>query len=200
MRFIAKAAIIGCLLTSGQFAHAQTPAPTTTTTDTSQYGWLEGTITNTQGQAISEQRYSAADKHITGVRQGGGKFDTTSNYDLGGFYSVKNMKPGIYDITVEKGYIGQTSYCPQRILGVLVKPNQRTILSVVMNEGETYEEIGKPAVATFPATNVVEELAQMQKQIDDLKAQLAALQQKLGTATAAPPTAPATPPATPTKQ
>ncbi len=62
-----------------------------------------------------------------------------------------------------------------------MKPGQRTVLNIVMDQGQTYEEIGKPNFVTNLATNVTQQLEQMQKQIDDLKQQIAALQQKLGT-------------------
>ena len=187
-RLIAATAIITFLLASAHFAKAQLQP----TVDVSQYGWLEGTITNNQGQPVEGRQTVTRGKHISGIRQGGGEFEATSDLQMGGFYSAKNIKPGVYDITLEKGYVDQTPYCPERILGVVVKPGQRTVLNVVMDQGETYEEVGKPTFVTNLATNVTQQLEQMQKQIDDLKQQVAALQQKLGT------TAAATPPATPT--
>jgi hypothetical protein len=169
-------------------AHAQSPTPTPTD-PASQYGWLEGTITNSQGQAISK-KFLVSGQEIKGTRQGGGEFDTQTNLDMGGLYSAKNIRPGVYDITLEKGWTGyqtgpQTPYCPERIFGVVVKPGERSILKIVMDQGDTYEEVGKPAVVSAPATNVTEELARMQKQIDDLKQQVATLLK----ATAAPATA-----------
>ncbi len=187
-RLIAATAIITYLLASAHSAKAQLQP----TVDVSQYGWLEGTITNNQGEIISGQAYTHVGKRIKGTRQGGGEFYVLTDPQLGGLYSATNIKPGVYDITLEKGYVGQTPYCPERILGVVVKPGQRTVLNVVMDQGETYEEVGKPTFVTNLATNVTQQLEQMQKQIDDLKQQVAALQQKLGT------TAAATPPATPT--
>ncbi len=156
-------------------AQAQTAAPTAATDTTFQYGWLEGTITNSEGQAVSGQKFTNAPKHIKGVRQGGGEFDVQTDYQLGGLYSAKNIRPGVYDITLERGYVNDVAYCPERIFGVVVKPGERTILKIVMDQGETYEEVGKPAVVSAPATNVTEELARMQKEIDDLKQQIAAL-------------------------
>ena len=119
--------------------------------------------------------------------------------NLVAFIARKNIKPGVYDLTLEKGYVDVTTYCPERILGVVIKPGQRTVLNIVMDQGETYEEVGKPAVVTSLATNVTQELEQMQKQIEDLKQQVAALQQKLGMPAATPPVAPTAAPATPAK-
>lgn len=156
-------------------AQAQTPASPAATDPSSQYGWLEGTITNSDGRPISGQMYTNASMHIKGVRQGGGQFDADSDQSLGGLYSAKNIRPGIYDLTLTTGFVGNTSYCPERIFGVIVKPGERAVLRIVMDQGDTYEEIGKPAVVSAPATNVTDELARMQKQIDDLKQQVAAL-------------------------
>ena len=108
---------------------------------------------------------------------------------MGGLYSFRNLKPGIYDVILPKGQIVNTFYCPERIWGVVVKPGQRTALNIIMDQGETYEEIGKPTLPTNPATNVTMELDRLQKQVDDLKQQVAALMSKMPTAT--PPIAPA---------
>ncbi len=156
-------------------AQAQATAPTAATNTAPQSGWLEGTITNSDGQAVSGRQYSPENKHITGVRQGGGQFDVQSDLSLGGLYSARNLKPGVYDSTLTTGYVGNVAYCPERIFGVVVKPGERTILKIVMDQGSTYEEVGKPAVVSAPATNVTEEMARMQKEIDDLKQQVAAL-------------------------
>ena len=181
-----RALVLGALLTlSACAAQAQAPTPSPAADTTSQYGWLEGTITNSDGEAVSGQKYTNAPKHIKGSRQGGGEFDVQTDYQLGGLYSAKNIRPGIYDITLENGYVGNVAYCPERIFGVVIKPGERTILKIVMDQGETYEEVGKPAVVSAPATNVTEELTRMQKEIEDLKQQVAAL-----TKTAAAPTKP----------
>ena len=178
MRFTKIIVTITFLLAFGHFAQAQTSA---TAIDASQYGWLEGTITNSDGVVIANGMYSGDGKTIKGIRQGGGEFNVQSNAQLGGLYSAKNLRPGTYDITLEKGYVGNTAYCPERIFGVVVKPGQRTILNIVMDQGTTYEEVGKPNFISAPATNITTELQQMQKQIDDLKQQVASLQQKIGT-------------------
>ncbi len=156
-------------------AYAQTAPPPAPTEATSLYGWLEGVVINGDGQAIHFDTYSNDGIHIKGVRQGGGEFDVQSNTLLGGLYSAKNIRAGVYDITLSKSYVGQVTYCPERIFGVVVKPGERTILKIVMDQGETYEEVGKPAVVSAPATNITEELARMQKEIEDLKQQVAAL-------------------------
>ncbi len=100
MRITTAAAIVTLLLASAHFAKAQLQP----TVDVSQYGWLEGTITNNQGQAIMAKGFMAGGgEQIKGVRQGGGEFEVQADPDMGGLFSVKNIKPGIYDLTLEKG-------------------------------------------------------------------------------------------------
>lgn len=166
--------------------HAQTP--TSAATDpSSQYGWLEGTVTTDQGHPV-EERNMGGGKQIKLVRHGGGAYAVQSDPSMGGFFSNHQLKPGIYDVSVTTGFWGNTGsapYRPQRILGLLIKPGQRTLLNIVMPQGETLQETGEAVVASALATNVADELTKMQKQIDDLKQQVAALQTAL-TATAKP--------------
>ena len=168
-------------------AHAQASA-TVSSEPASPYGWLEGTVTTEQGNPVQEGSNNfAVGKSIKLIRHGGGAYTVTSDMSMGGFYSNRQLKPGIYDVSVTTGYYGNTGsqpYRPQRILGILIKPGQRTLLNIVMPLGATLQETGEPAVVSAPATNVTDELAQMQKQIDDLKQQVAALMK----ATAAPAT------------
>lgn len=155
-----------------------------------QYGWLEGTITTDQGHPVAENNFSS--KQLRLVRHGGGAYTVMSDQNMGGFYSNNHLKPGVYHVSVTTGYWGNTGsrpYRPQRILGILIKPGQRTLLNIVMPEGDTLQETGQPAVVSAPATNVTDELARMQKQIDDLKAQVAALLKATGTAATAAATA-----------
>ncbi len=171
------------LLTS--IAYGQTPTPPPADSN-SQYGWLEGTITTDQGHPVEENNMGG--KQIKLIRHGGGVYTITSDPAMGGFYSNRQLKPGVYDVDVTRGYwdnTGSRPYRPQRILGVLVKPGQRTLLNIVMPEGDTLQETGEPATVSTSAANVADELARMQKQIDDLKQQVAALKVAL-TATAKP--------------
>lgn len=170
-------------------AQAQTAAPTAATDTAFQYGWLEGTITNSDGHPVQDgYTGTVTGKTVKLIRHGGGAYSVSSDTTMGGFYSLHGLKPGIYDISVTTGYWGNTGsapYRPQRILGVLIRPGQRTLLNIVMPPGDALQETGQSAVVSAPATNVTEELARMQKQIDDLKQQVAALTKT--------PTAPAKP-------
>ncbi len=163
-------------------AYGQTPTPPSIDFNP-QYGWLEGTVTTDQGHPVQEDNFT--NKQIKLVRHGGGAYTITSDPNIGGFYSNNHLKPGVYDVSVTAGRwsnTGSQPYRPQRILGILIKPGQRTLLNIVMPEGETLQETGEPAVISAPAINVADELTRMQKQIGDLKAQVAALLKAAGTA------------------
>ena len=151
----------GLLLLLGA-AQAQT-APAMSTEPNSQYGWLEGTVTTDQGHPVVERNFVDG-KQIRLVRHGGGQYTIQSDPSMGGFYSNHELKPGIYDVSVTTGFwgnTGSTPYRPQRILGVLIKPGQRTLLNIVTPEGETLQETGEPAVVSAQATNVAAQITQM---------------------------------------
>lgn len=141
-------------------------------------GWLEGTILTNDGHVLSNLAYSPGSKHLHGVRHGGSEFDVQTDNQMGGLYGARNLRPGIYDITVEEGYVGQTVYAPQRIFGIVVKPGVRTVLNIVMNQGEQVKEIGSPVVATTAAVPISVELAQLHQQISGLKQQIEALKKQ----------------------
>lgn len=166
--------------------YAQAPAATATG-PLPQYGWLEGLVTTDQGHPVVEPDFTAG-KQVKLVRHGGGAYTIQSDPLMGGFYSNHELKPGIYDVSVTAGRYGNTGsafYRPQRILGVLIKPGQRTLLNIVMPPGDTLQETGTTAGVSVQVTTIVAEIAQQQKQIDDLKQQVAALKASL-TATAKP--------------
>lgn len=149
------------LLRGGVPATAQQAAPT---------GWLEGTVVSTDGKVINNPTFNGpGGAFIRGLRQGGGTFEVTSDYKMGGLFSVRDLKPGIYEVSISNGVVNGVKHRPQRIFGVVVKPGARTVLEVKLERGETLEEIGEPAVSTQPAIIISEELARLQRQIDELK-------------------------------
>jgi len=166
-------------------AYAQAPTPTSSVKAISQDGWLEGTVTTPQGHPVSEAN-TAIGKQIVLVRRGGGTYTLLSDPTLGGFYSNHQIKPGIYDVSVTTGYWGNTGsqpYRPQRILGVVIKPGQKTLLNIVMPEGDVLQQTGQNAILSAAAETG--EIAQMQKQLDGLKAQVASLLKAMPAAPAA---------------
>ena len=136
-------------------------------------GWLEGTITATDGKVLRNHNNFSNNfgAYIRGTRQGGGTFEAYSDPRMGGLYSVRNLKPGIYEVFVPIAYDERlTKFRPQHLFGVVVRPGARTVLNITTEPGETLEEVGKPAVGSQPVVILTNELARLQKQIDTLKA------------------------------
>ncbi len=171
---------------------AQSTLPPAVTFDGQQAGWLEGTVHDTQGNIVNPSR----NVRFTITRQGGTALDVVCDPNLDNLFSVRNLRPGIYDITIPQVAISSSSqpYCPIRYFGVVIKPGVRTFLNIVMDQGTTLEERGNPTVPTVDVTIVSEQLTRLQKQVDDLKAQLAALQAKPPAADAKPAAPSAAPP------
>jgi hypothetical protein len=133
-------------------------------------GWIEGTITDTNGTP----------PYATGVFDNGvaitlkaAKEDvhTLSNPTKGGFFSFRNLTPGLYELFIDAARVpgGGDRLRPVRVSGVAVEAGKRSILNVKMQPGKDLEEIGKPAMATQEFVVVSEELKRLQAQIDELK-------------------------------
>jgi hypothetical protein len=98
---------------------------------------------------------------------------TNSDPDKGGFYTLRNLKPGIYEVFVDKTSHGfgndLVGFRPQHIFGLVVKPDMRTVLNITVHEGEALEEIGNPVVNSEKAIILADELARLGKEIEELK-------------------------------
>lgn len=153
----ALAAIAITLAFSGNLTFAQEPGT----------GTIEGTVLNGKGEAPNHRGYYGVEVRAAGPSNK----NTISEPSLGGFYSIPDLKPGIYEVFVVASTLSGpgTVYRPQRIQGVVVKPNSRAVLKIVVSEGTELEEIGKPAVATQPAIFIASELERLQRSIEELK-------------------------------
>jgi hypothetical protein len=136
-----------------------------------QTGSLTGTITSPDnkpvnangpliatGVFINLQEYAKAsvydpgDYHTRGVfgDAENGRSRVSSNLTMGGLYTFNNLRPGVYNLVVEAGVLpdnergGYTYYRPQRIVGVVVKPGQETVLDIVMHPGDKLQQSGDP--------------------------------------------------------
>lgn len=159
----ALAAIAITLAFSGNLTFAQEPGT----------GTIEGTVVNDKGEATGTGGYDGVEVRTAGPSS----VKIKSDPKLGGFYSIPNLKPGIYEVFVVASALDGVNniYRPQRIHGVVVKPNSRAALKIVVNEGTELEEIGKPAVATQPAIFIASELERLQRSIEELKKAVEAL-------------------------
>ena len=141
-------------------------------------GWIEGTVVNDAGQAMSGFSPCANDQSFcqSGLEVkilGPSRIKTETDTKLGGFYSVRDLKPGIYEALIPMTYAwvnGKgTTFRPQHIHGIVVKPGVRTVLKIVANPGNEIEDIGQPAVATENVLIISQEIQRLQRQIDELK-------------------------------
>ena len=74
----------------------------------------------------------------------------SSDLNLNGLYTFKNLRPGVYNLVVEEGVLpdnkngGYTYYRPQRIVGITVKSGQETVFDIVMHPGDKLKKAGYP--------------------------------------------------------
>jgi hypothetical protein len=116
-----------------QPAYAQTDQAT---------GWLEGTVVNSAGEATSGRDLcrtnSFACDPVTIKVLGPSRVQTNTDRSLGGFFSIRDLKPGVYEVLVPLTYVGGKNdgvvYRPQHIHGVIIKPGTRTLLKIVGHE------------------------------------------------------------------
>jgi hypothetical protein len=148
------------------------PAPT---------GVIEGRLLNEQGEPVTLNGIYPTT--ITLVAANGKRETTMSDPPTGGFYTFRDVVPGVYEVFVEKSVIGMAgpdrkTYRPQRVLGVVVGAGHRTVLNLTVHPGNGLEEIGKPTLTSESALLVSDELRRLRADLDALRAQVAALTRK----------------------
>jgi hypothetical protein len=137
-------------------------------------GWIEGTVLNKYGKVVWDL---ARQSNIMTVRAiGPSKLDTHPDTSIGNFYTIRDLKPGIYEIFVSSSKDDETQYRPQHIMGLVVKPGVRTVLNIVVHEGkpDAVEEIGK-AVSSENGMTLLEMVERLNRDVEVLKKQVAEL-------------------------
>ena len=131
-------------------------------------GWIEGTITDVNG--IPPVVAGSMAVPIV-LKAEGEDVKTGSNPTAGGFFTFRNLKPGVYEVFIEAAHPPDSPQPlrPVHVSGVVVESGKRTVLNVKMQPGQELEEIGKPAMATQKFVVISEELERLQAQIDELK-------------------------------
>ncbi len=113
-------------------------------------GWLEGTITNPDGQPVwSSKGLLVSGVKLTFKKTTGEQGDLQTDHFAGGFYSAFPT-PGMWTVTVESGRRYDKTYRPIIISQVMIKPGVRTILNIVVKPGDALERITSPQVITQP--------------------------------------------------
>jgi hypothetical protein len=113
-------------------------------------GWIEGTVTNPEGQPVwSSNGLLVSGVTLTFKKTTGEQGSLQTDHFAGGFYSAFPT-PGMYAVTVEKGRRYDNVYRPIIISQVMIKPGVRTILNITMSPGDALERVTSPAVETQP--------------------------------------------------
>lgn len=129
-------------------------------------GWLEGTIADKLGKPLTGLS-STAGAMIRVI--GPSKLEVRSDGAMGGFYTIRNLKPGVYEVFVENTGTTADPYRAVHVWGVLIKPGVRTTLKIVQKPGSELEEIGKPVIVSQPAIVISLALEHLQAEIDELR-------------------------------
>jgi hypothetical protein len=103
-------------------------------------GWIEGTVLNPDGKPVWAWDRMGNTRKIRLV--GPTALVTTPNVEMGGLYSFRDLRPGVYEVYIESSKDSERQYRPQRINGVVVKPGVRTMLNITVHPGDKIEEIG----------------------------------------------------------
>ena len=157
------------LIAQVSYIHAQTE---------SGLGWIEGVLITDSGKpAASFCAGTCNGGDLMLLSPSGKKINTENDIELGGFYTFRNLRPGVYELFVKDSvqYVqGELiSYRPQHIFGIVVEPNKRLRLNLTVREGKALEEIGEPALITQDVVLVADELRRLQKEINSLRESLA---------------------------
>jgi hypothetical protein len=135
-----------------------------------QTGTLTGTITNPQGKPVDARSgllatgvfvdlqehdkargYNPGDFRTRGIFNDvdNGRSRISSDRNMGGLYTFRNLKPGIYDLIVEEGQLpkqerGFTYYRPIRVVGIVVKAGEDTVYDITMHPGDSEDGTDDP--------------------------------------------------------
>jgi hypothetical protein len=180
VRRVWSGAALICLATAAPMAQAPAPAQGAKAA-AAPTGVIEGVLLNEQGQPVTLN--GVYPTTITLVAANGKRETTMSDPPKGGFYTFRDVVPGVYEVFVEQSVIGMNAperktYRPQRVLGVAVGGGRRTVLNLTVHPGNALEEIGKPTLTSENALLVSDELKRLRTDLDALRAQVAALTKK----------------------
>lgn len=131
-------------------------------------GWLEGTVKDESGNPLDKWVVQLYNSDGT---EGPSTFSTGSQ---GGFYSIRNIKPNVYEVRIYTsiGYSSEreNELRQQRLFGVAVNKGIRSLLDIKLKEGKSrdFEEVGKPNVQTQKVMLLTEEIDRLKKQVDEL--------------------------------
>lgn len=140
-------------------------------------GWVEGTVLDPEKKTVGGSIGYSVPLEIKLI--GPTNVATNSDKSLNGFYTFRDLRPGVYEVFVaESRTVDGRHMRPQHIHGLVVKPGVRTMLAIQVHEGDALEELGTPVAPSQPAVFVPKELDRLQKEVDALKRELAVVNKK----------------------
>ena len=101
-------------------------------------GGLVVEIDGSLAGAVDGLRITAGGSTLRGLAIN--RFTGTFERHLGGYYKLRELPPGRYDVEL-KGGAGQR---PQLLQGVEIRPGTSTVLDLSLTRGEDVEEISHP--------------------------------------------------------
>ena len=112
-------------------------------------GWIEGVVVNAKNDPAGS--YCGGPGICSPARvtirstDGKGVFTDTDSHK-GGFYTFRDLKPGVYELFIDKTVYSypndDQTYRPIHIFGLVVEASKRTLLNITVHEG-TGMEIGR---------------------------------------------------------
>ncbi|MEJ2310581.1 MAG: hypothetical protein P8Z78_14925 [Gammaproteobacteria bacterium] len=145
------------------------------------------TAVRVEGVVITEHDVPAASFCMGGTSNGayvilrdsdGGKQKTSTDIQLGGYFSFLDVVPGIYDLFIEQTETCQdnkkTQYRAQHIIGVVVEPGKQLNFELRVNEGTGLETIGDPVFEKDDVIFISEKIRILEAQIIELRTMLEA--------------------------
>lgn len=112
-----------------------------------QFGWLEGTITSADGMPVSSARALIKTGISFTIKQGAETLGSMkTDHMAGGFFSLQNFRVGTYSFLVEAGSLSGRKFRPQLLDNIVVKPGTRTVVNIVLSEGEGLERVAAPSI------------------------------------------------------
>ncbi len=132
-------------------------------------GWLEGTVKDEFGNPL--------DKWIVQLYNSDGTEGSWSHSigSQGGFYSIRNIKPNVYEVRIYTSSAWsserENELRQQRLFGVTINKGTRSLLDIKLKEGKSrdFEEVGKPNVQTQKVMLIMEEIDRLKEQIRKLE-------------------------------
>jgi hypothetical protein len=135
-------------------------------------GRIDGTVLTNEGQTVRIDGPGMLE--VVAVGPNRLTYRAMVDDATGGSYSIKDMRPGVYEISVQRSANSYGKFRPKVIYGVIVKSGIMTKLNIAVEPGEKLQEVARPVSAELEIITA-QELAKMMRRMEALETQVAAL-------------------------